>query len=51
MVSFSSKNKSVKYWLPVIAAFNKYAWNKPLKNKNGKTVLNALIGKVNKSNH
>ena len=30
--------------------FTKYAWVKPLKDKNGKTVLNAFIKIVNKSN-
>ena len=43
MESFSSKNKSVKYLLCVIDVFTKYAWVKPLKDKKGKTVLNAFI--------
>ena len=43
MESLSSKNKNVKIWLCVIDVFTKYAWIKPLKDKKGKTVLNALI--------
>ena len=34
----------------VIDIFTKYAWVKPLKNKKGKTVLNAFIEIVNESN-
>ena len=48
--SYSSKNKNVKYLLCVIDVFTKYAWVKPLKGKKGKTVLNAFIKIVNKSN-
>ena len=51
MESFSSKNKNVKYLLCVIDVFTKYAWVKLLQNKKGKTVLNAFIKIVNKSNH
>ena len=36
--------------LCVIGVFTKYAWVKPLKNKKGKTVLNAFIKIVNESN-
>ena len=46
----SSKNKNVKYLLCVIDFFTKYAWVKPLKDKKGKTVLNAFIEIVNESN-
>ena len=49
MGSLSSKNKNVKC-LCVIDVFTKYAWVKPLKEKKGKTVLNAFIKKVNESN-
>ena len=31
--------------------FPKYAWVKPMKDKNSKTVLNGLIKIVNESNH
>ena len=31
--------------------FTKYAWVKPMKDKNGKTILNGLIKIVNESNH
>ena len=34
MGSFSSNNKKVKYLLCVIDVFTKYAWVKPLKDKN-----------------
>ena len=51
MDSLSSKNKNAKYFLCVIDVITKYAWVKPLKDKKGKTVLNAYIKIVNKSNH
>ena len=50
MQLLSSKNKNVKYLLCVIDFFTKYAWVKPLKDKKGKTVLNAFIEIVNESN-
>ena len=50
MESLSSKSKNVKYLLCVIDVFTKYAWVKPLKDKKGKTVLNAFIDIVNESN-
>ena len=50
MGSLSSKNKNVKYLLSVIDLFPIYAWVKALKNKKGKTVLNAFIEIVNESN-
>ena len=50
MGSLSSKNKNVKYLLCAIDVFNKYAWVKSLKDKNGKTVLNAFIEIVDESN-
>ena len=50
MESLSSKNKNVKYLLCVIDVFTKYAWVKPLKDKKGKTILNAFIEIVNESN-
>ena len=50
MESLSSMNKNVKYLLCAIDVFTKHAWVKPLKDK-GKTVLNAFIKIVNKSNH
>ena len=34
----------------MIDIFSKYAWVKPLKDKKGKTVLNAFIEIVNESN-
>ena len=42
MGSLFSKNKNVKYLLCVIDVFTKYVWVKSLKDKKGKTVLNAL---------
>ena len=50
MGSLSSKNKNVKSLLCVIDVFTKHAWVKPLKDKKGKTVLNAFIEIVNESN-
>ena len=50
MESLSSKNKNVKYLLCVIDVFTKCTWVKPLKDKKGKTVLNAFIEIVNESN-
>ena len=51
MESLSSKNKRVKYLLCVIDVFTKYAWVKSLKDKKGKTILNAFSKIVNESNH
>ena len=50
MRSLSSKNKNVKYLSCATDVFTKYAWVKPLKAKKGKTILNAFIKIVNKSN-
>ena len=50
MESLYSKNKNVKYLLRVIDVSTKYAWVKPLKDKEGKTVLNVFIEIVNESN-
>ena len=46
----SSNNKSVKHSLCVIYVLTKYAIVKVLKDKKGKTVLNAFIKTVNESN-
>ena len=43
MRSLSSKNKNVKYLLCARNVFTKYALVKHLKDKKGKTVLNAFI--------
>ena len=51
MESLSFKNKNVKYLLCVIDVFTKYAWVKPLKDKRGKTVLNAFIEIVDEYNY
>ena len=37
--------------LCVIDVFTKYAWDKLLKDKNAKPVLNGFIGVVNESKH
>ena len=50
MESLSFKNKNVKYLLRAIDVFTKNSWVKPLKDKKGKTVVNALIEIVNESN-
>ena len=49
MGSLSSKNKNVKYLLCVIDVFTQYACVKPLKDKKGKTALNAFIEIVSES--
>ena len=49
MGSVSFKNKNVKYLLCIIDVFTKYARFKPLKDKKGKTILNAFIEIVNES--
>ena len=46
----SSNNKSAKHLLCVIYVFTKYAIVKLLKDKKGKTVLNAFIKILNESN-
>ena len=50
MGSLSSKNKNVKYLLCVIDVFTKHEWDKLLKDKKGKTFLNAFMEIVNESN-
>ena len=50
MGSVSFKNKNVKYLLCITDVFTKYARFKPLKDKKGKTILNAFIEIVNESN-
>ena len=50
MGSLLSKNNNVKYLFYVIDIFTKYGWVKPLKDKKGKTVLNAFIEIANESN-
>ena len=50
MRSISSKSRNAKYLWCVIDVFTKYAWVKPLKDKEGKAVLNAFIEILNKSN-
>ena len=47
---YCQKDKNVKNSLCRIDVFTKYVWIKPLKDKKGKTVLNAFIEKVNESN-
>ena len=48
MGSLSSKNQNVKYMCD--RCFTKYAWVKLLKDKKGKTVINAFIEIVNEFN-
>ena len=48
--SLSSDNKNVKYLLCFMDVFTKYALVKPLKDKNGKRILNVSIKIVNESN-
>ena len=51
MESLCSKNKNIKHLLCVKDVFTNYVWVRPLKNKNGKTVLNAFIEVINECNH
>ena len=51
MGSLSSMNRGVKYLLCVIDVFTKCAWVKPLKDKEGKTVLHGFIEIVYKPKH
>ena len=50
MESLFSKNQNVKYLLCVKDVFIKHARFNPLKDKKGKTVLNAFIEIINESN-
>ena len=51
MESLFSKNQNVKYLLCVIDVFTKHARVNRLKDKKGKTVLNAFIEIINESNN
>lgn len=42
MKDYEKENKGFKYLLTVIDGFSRYAWAVPLKNKEGKTVLDAI---------
>ena len=50
MESLSSNSKNIKYLLCAIDVYTKYAWVKHLKDKKGKTVLNAFMEIVNEFN-
>ena len=50
MEPLSSEKKNFHYLLYAIDVFIKYPWARPLKDKKGKTVLNAFIEIVNESN-
>ena len=50
MESVSSKDKNVKYLLPVIDVFTKYTWVKLFKDTKVTRLLNAFIKIVNESN-
>ena len=45
--ALSRYNKGYKYILTCIDVFSKFAWARPLKNKRGKTILNAFRSIVN----
>ena len=51
MVSLSSFNHAVKYFVCAMEVFTKYALDKPLKDKKGKTILHGFIEIVNESKH
>jgi len=42
MQEWASENKGYKYMLNIIDVFSKYAWSFPIKDKRGKTVLDAF---------
>ena len=42
MQEWSEENKGFRYILNVVDVFSKYAWSIPLKDKTGKTVLDAF---------
>ena len=50
MQKWSKENKGYRYLLNVIDVFSKYAWSIPLKDKTGKTVLDAFKKIVEASN-
>ena len=50
MGSLSFTHRNIKYLLCAIDVSTKYSWAKSLKDKKGKTVLNAFIDIVNESN-
>jgi len=49
MQEWEKENNGYKYMLNVIDVFSKYAWSKPLKNKNSDNVLNAFKNIINES--
>ena len=42
MQSLSKYNKGIKYLLCAIDLFSKYAWNVPIKDKKGSSIVNAF---------
>jgi transposase InsO family protein len=42
MQEWSKQNKGYRYMLNVVDVYSKYAWSIPLKDKTGKTVLEAF---------
>jgi len=49
MGNYAKDNKNFKYLLVVIDCFSKFLWAKPLKNKTGPEVTNAMIAIFNES--
>lgn len=50
MIPYARKNRGYKYILVVIDTFSKFAWTRPLKNKTGKLVTEAM-GSIFKANN
>ena len=50
MQEWSKDNKGYRYMLNVVDVFSKYAWSIPLKDKTGKTTLDAFKQIVKTSN-
>jgi len=51
MQEWASENKGYKYMLNIIDVFSKYAWSFPIKDKRGKTVLDAFKQTEKKPKH
>lgn len=49
MIEWNKENDGYKYILNVMDVFSRYAWSRPLKNKDSKSVLNALKDIIYKS--
>ena len=48
MQSLSKYNKGIKYLLCAIDLFSKYAWNVPIKDQKGTSIINAFKKLISK---